>query len=165
MLLLPAKITAPEVGDALRMLAQALKREADAAVVIDASSLQALDVADTIFPVFQLNLPSVRDAKRVVGVLQSLGYPKSKINPLVNRFNKAGDITVADAERSLGMPIFGCVPNSYQAVQAAVNQGAPLLQYARRDPVSKSLLELARGLMAQPARPEGGWLSRMFARP
>jgi len=43
MLLLPAKITATEARDALRMLAQALKREADSAVVIDAAGLQHFD--------------------------------------------------------------------------------------------------------------------------
>jgi len=45
MLLLPATITANEARDALRMLAQALKREADAGVVIDASGLQNFDSA------------------------------------------------------------------------------------------------------------------------
>jgi phospholipid transport system transporter-binding protein len=43
MLLLPAKITAAEARDALRMLAQALKRESDAGVVIDAAGLQHFD--------------------------------------------------------------------------------------------------------------------------
>ena len=45
MLLLPATITANEARDALRMLAQALKREADSGVVIDASGLQHFDSA------------------------------------------------------------------------------------------------------------------------
>ena len=43
MLLLPATITAAEARDALRMLAQALKREADSGIVIDASALQRFD--------------------------------------------------------------------------------------------------------------------------
>ena len=45
MLLLPATITASETRDALRILAQALKRETDAGVVIDASALQHFDSA------------------------------------------------------------------------------------------------------------------------
>jgi phospholipid transport system transporter-binding protein len=43
MLLLPATITAAEAHDALQMLAQALKRETDSGVVIDASALQRFD--------------------------------------------------------------------------------------------------------------------------
>ena len=43
MLLLPATVTAGEAPDTLRMLAQALRREPDAGVVIDASGLQQFD--------------------------------------------------------------------------------------------------------------------------
>jgi phospholipid transport system transporter-binding protein len=43
MLVLPASITTREARDTLRMLTQALPREADAAVIVDASALQQLD--------------------------------------------------------------------------------------------------------------------------
>jgi len=45
MLLLPATVTLSEARDALRMLAQALRREPDTHVVIDASGLQQFDSA------------------------------------------------------------------------------------------------------------------------
>ena len=45
MLLLPATLTLNEARDALGMLSQALKREADPDVVIDASGLQQFDTA------------------------------------------------------------------------------------------------------------------------
>ena len=45
MLLLPTTVTNAEAGAALLMLAQALKREAEPAVVIDASGLQHFDSA------------------------------------------------------------------------------------------------------------------------
>jgi phospholipid transport system transporter-binding protein len=45
MLLLPATVTANEARDTLRMLAQALKREPDGGVVIDASGLMQFDSA------------------------------------------------------------------------------------------------------------------------
>ncbi|HEX6706277.1 MAG TPA: STAS domain-containing protein [Albitalea sp.] len=43
MLLLPATLTMAEARDALNMLSQALRREPDAPIVIDASSLQQFD--------------------------------------------------------------------------------------------------------------------------
>jgi len=43
MLLLPATITAAQANDALRLLAQTLRKEPDAGVVIDASNLQQFD--------------------------------------------------------------------------------------------------------------------------
>jgi phospholipid transport system transporter-binding protein len=45
MLLLPPTITTREARDTLRMLAQALQREPDEAVVIDASGLEQLDTS------------------------------------------------------------------------------------------------------------------------
>jgi len=41
-------------------------------------SLQPFDMADMIFPVVQLTLPFIREAKRLVEVFVSLGYPMSK---------------------------------------------------------------------------------------
>lgn len=43
MLLLPATVTADEARDTLHLLSQALRREPDAGVVIDASGLQQFD--------------------------------------------------------------------------------------------------------------------------
>jgi phospholipid transport system transporter-binding protein len=43
MLLLPASITAREARDTQRLLAQALQREPDSGVVVDASNLQQFD--------------------------------------------------------------------------------------------------------------------------
>ena len=45
MLLLPAIVTAREANDTRRLLGQALKSEADAAVVVDASNLRQFDSA------------------------------------------------------------------------------------------------------------------------
>lgn len=130
----------------------------------DAVSLQALDMAHMIFPILQLNLPFVRDAKRLLGVLRSLGYPKSKINLIVNRYEKSGEITLADVESTLEARVFKHFPNSYQAVAASVNQGVPIAKLARNDPVSKSLYELVRAVAPQAARTDGSWLSRMLGR-
>jgi phospholipid transport system transporter-binding protein len=43
MLLLPASVTAREANDARRLLAQALKSESEASVVVDASNLTQFD--------------------------------------------------------------------------------------------------------------------------
>jgi phospholipid transport system transporter-binding protein len=45
MLLLPASLTAREARDTQRMLAQALQREPESGVVVDASNLQQFDSA------------------------------------------------------------------------------------------------------------------------
>jgi pilus assembly protein CpaE len=126
---------------------------------LDALSLRALDKSETIFLVIQLTLPFIRDCKRLIHALTSLGYSRDKLSLVVNRHEKGGDITIQDAERVLGQKIAKIIPNSYQAVATSVNQGVPLLKLAPRDPVGKSLAELAETIET-PVKT--GWLRNIF---
>lgn len=130
---------------------------------LDAVSIKALDHADIIFPVLQITLPFIRDAKRLISVFHSLGYPNSKISLIVNRYEKGGEITLEDVDRTLGIPVFKTVPNSYAAVAASINHGTPILQLTPRDPVSKALQEWAQTLTASKKQP-GSWLRAMLSR-
>jgi pilus assembly protein CpaE len=132
---------------------------------LDGVSLKALDMADAVFPVLQLGLPYIRDGKRLLGVMKALGYPSSKINLIVNRYEKSSEIGIADVEKALGLNVFKTIPNSYQASTASVNQGVPIAKLARNNPVSRSLSELASVIAPASADGQSGnWLSRMLGR-
>jgi pilus assembly protein CpaE len=131
---------------------------------LDAATLKALDHADMIFPVLHLTLPYVRDGKRLLTIFNSLGYPKSKINLVVNRHEKGSAITTEDLEQALGARIFRTIPNHYASVAASVNQGMPIIKLNRTSPVSKALIELSHVLAQEPDREGSGWLSRIFKR-
>jgi len=128
---------------------------------LDAVSVKALDHADLIFPVLQETLPFIRDAKRIISTLQSLGYSRDKIHLIVNRYEKGGEIQLEDVERTLGMKVMVTFPNSFEAVSASVNQGVPILKMAKRDPVSKNLLKLGHDL-EQGEGGKSGWLGHLF---
>ena len=130
---------------------------------LDAVSVKALDHADLIFPVLQETLPFIRDAKRIISTLQSLGYGRDKIHLIVNRYEKGGEIQLGDVERTLDMKVFVTFPNSFEAVSASVNQGVPILKMTKRDPVSKTLLKLGHDL-EQGGGGKGGWLGHLFGR-
>lgn len=131
---------------------------------LDAVTLRALDVADRIFPVVQIGLPEIHDARRLLGVLRSLGYETGKINVIVNRHEKGSEIGVGDLERAVGMKVFRTVPNSYQATQASVNQGVPIAKLAKNNAVTRSLVELAAAIAPRQASTESGWLSKVLGR-
>ena len=132
---------------------------------LDAVSLQALDMADTIFPVLQLTLPFVRDGKRLLSIFRSLDYPRSKINLVVNRYEKGGEISLQDLELAVDEKVSHVVPNSYLAAAASVNLGIPIVKANRANPISRLLIEMARGFVPQEAPAESsGWLSRILAR-
>ncbi|HJV26051.1 MAG TPA: AAA family ATPase [Aromatoleum sp.] len=130
---------------------------------LDGVSLQPFDMADMIFPVVQLTLPFIREAKRLVQVFLSLGYPMNKVGLIVNRYQKSGDISLEDLEKTVNAKVYKAVPNAYEAVAASVNQGEPIARLAKNSPVTKALREIAESLAAEPEKAGKGWLSRLFA--
>ncbi len=113
---------------------------------LDAISIQALDRADLIFPVVQQTLPSIRDAKRISNAFRALNYSSDKLRPVVNRYEKNADLTLADIESTLNLKMFKAVPNDYSVVAGSVNQGIPAIKLAPRSAVAKSLQEVAHDL-------------------
>jgi pilus assembly protein CpaE len=135
----------------------------DSGRVLDAVTIKALDRANYVFPVMQLTLPFVRDANRMISAFRTLGYSKEKIRLLVNRFEKSSELKLSDVERSLGLSAFQTLPNSYDAVAAAVNHGRPIASFARTNPVAKGLQELAQSLIP-PAAEAAGLLGKLLRR-
>lgn len=130
--------------------------------ILSAATVKALDRADMIFPVLQETLPFIRDSKRLIHTLQTLGYSKAKIHPIVNRYMKGGDILLEDVESALGIKVFKTVPNSYEAVSTSVNQGIPIYQISRHDKVTKALEEMAHELADVPQAEKSGWFSHLL---
>lgn len=130
---------------------------------LDSVSLKPFDMADMIFPVVQLTLPFIREAKRLTQVFLSLGYPMSKVGLIVNRHHKNSDISLESLERTVAAKVFKVVPNSYEAVAASVNQGEPIARLSKSNPVTKALREIAEAIDAEPAQSGKGWLSRLFS--
>jgi len=129
---------------------------------LDPVSIRALDCADTIMVVLQLTLPFIRDAKRLLTVFDSLGYSRDKVRVIVNRYQKGGDIDLADVEATLGVQVGYTLPNSFNAVVASINQGTPIVRLDPNDKVSKALMDIVRHMERRSGTPVGGWLSRLF---
>ena len=113
---------------------------------LDTRSIRAMDRAFRIFPVLQAALPHIRNANKLLAVFRSLSYPMNKIELIVNRFEKNGEIGLDDMRRSLGVDRLHTVPNSYKEVNASINQGSPLIDMARANAVTKQLAEFALSL-------------------
>ncbi|MBK4733819.1 AAA family ATPase [Noviherbaspirillum sp. DKR-6] len=131
---------------------------------LDAVSIGALDQADIIFPVLQTTLPYIRDGKRLLAVFQSLDYRRDKIQLIVNRHEKSGDIRLEDVQRALGMKMPRTIPNHYEAAAASVNQGVPILKLVKVSPVSRALLDFAQSLLGTSTQTTSGWLRRVLHR-
>jgi len=113
---------------------------------LDTLTLKALDHAYRIFPVLQATLPNLRHAHKLQLIFKSLGYPPEKIEWVVNRFEKTGDISLDSIQRTLGASRLRTLPNDYREVNTAINQGNTLAALNRSSAVSKSLAEFALSL-------------------
>jgi pilus assembly protein CpaE len=131
---------------------------------IDAVSLRALDQANVIYPVLQLALPDIRDARRLLDIFRSLGYPSERTRLIVNRYEKGGKLRLADLEHALGSEVVHTVPNDYLSATDSVNQGIPALQLSRSSAVARSLADLVELVTARRAPESKGLFDRLFGR-
>lgn len=135
----------------------------DMARTLDPLTIKALDRAYRIFPVLQAGLPHLRNASRLLAVFRSLDYPMEKIELIVNRFERTGEIGVDAIQRALGAYKLHTVPNSYKEVNASINHGNPLIQTARSNAVTRNLAEFVLSL--SPRQEEShGVFGRLFRR-
>jgi pilus assembly protein CpaE len=131
---------------------------------IDAVSLRALDSTDTIYPLLQLALPDIRDARRLLDIFRSLGYVLDNIRLIVNRYEKGGKLRLQDLHAALGCEVVHTFPNDYIAVTDSVNQGVPVLQLSRSSAAARSLADLVELVTAQRVHESRGLLGRLFGR-
>lgn len=135
----------------------------DAGRSLSAVTLQALDLSDRVYAVLQLTLPFIRDGKRLRNVFRSLDYPANKIQWIVNRHQKDSQFTVEDLKKTLDIKNVITLPNHYEAVAAAVNQGVPVEQVAPNSSIAKGLRELTLSIApAAEGKARSGWLSGLF---
>ncbi len=127
-------------------------------------TLQALDLADQIYPVLQLTLPFIRGGKRMRDIFRSLDYGEQKIHWVVNRYQKDSQFSVDDLRKALAVDRVILLPNHYEAVAASVNQGVPVESVAPRSTIAKALREMAEDILPAPANTSRGWLRGLFNR-
>lgn len=133
----------------------------DVGRVLDNVTVRALDEVDTVYVVIQSTLPYLHNARRLIGVLTGLGYDREKVKVILNRYVKTDEIGVSEIQKTLGFDVVLQIPNSYANVAYSINHGVPLIEHAARDPVARSLAELAAGMAPAPESPRG-WLRGML---
>lgn len=129
---------------------------------LDAVALKALDLADQIYVVMDELMISVRDAKRLVTLLRSLGYADDKLRLIVNRHRTGTAIGVKDIEAAVGLSVNALIWNHFEQVSEALNLGKPLAQLHPNSPIVQSLRHVAADLLKKPRPRARGWLDRLI---
>ena len=108
----------------------------------DEITLDVLSEADDILLVINSGIPAIRSARQSLELFDRLGYPRSKIRLVANRWNRKLDLDLQrEVELAHGDNIIGYIPSDYRRVMESINVGQPLV---RLDPGSKAAEEIRR---------------------
>ena len=92
-------------------------------------TLAALDAADRVILVTQLNVPALRSTQRTLALCHRLGYADDKVHVVVNRHQATDAVSLADGSEVLGREIFFKIPNDYRTSAGALTKGVPVADF------------------------------------
>ena len=98
----------------------------DTGNLINACAVAALYAADTVFLVANPDVPSIRNAQRLVDRVRQLGAGSERIRVLLNRTTDQHLIAPKQIETALGYGIHHSFSSDYRTVSTALNSGVPL---------------------------------------
>ncbi len=98
----------------------------DAGNMINSCAVSALYAADTIFLVTNPDVPSIRNAQRLVDRVRQLGAGSERVKILLNRVSDQNLIAPKQIETALGYGIHHTFSSDYRTVSTALNSGVPL---------------------------------------
>lgn len=141
-------------GDLQRVIS--LLRATFTHLVIDTSKsfneldLLAMDLADDVLMVTQLDLPCLRNVVRLMMSFEAHGNLREKVKILVNRVGQGGtSISVKKAEQTIGQDIFWQLPNDFRTMIEVRNNGVPLIEQAPKAQLTQSISQMTRELTGQ----------------
>ncbi|HVG55885.1 MAG TPA: AAA family ATPase [Vicinamibacterales bacterium] len=118
-------------GAALEDIVRHLQNEyeyvvVDAGAQINAGVSASLFAADMIGLVANPDVPSIRNAQRLLDRVRQMGASVDRVRLLLNRAAEPFPIPPAQIEAAVGHPIDHMFPSDYKTVSAALNSGVPL---------------------------------------
>lgn len=110
-------------------------------------SMLALDRSNEIHVVLQACMPHLRAGRRLLDILQALGYAHESVRLVLNRHTRHANPAREAAQSVLGMKPHLVIAEDARAVSDAVNQGLPIAEAARGSAVTRALQALAAGIV------------------
>lgn len=113
----------------------------------------ALAMSDLIALVVQLNVPAIRQARRLLDTLEEEGHYALPLSIVCNRYVRrwGENVDVKRAEKALGRKIDHFISNDYDVVLSALNQGVPVSEIKRRSSFMKDVQAFAKGAATRAA--------------
>ncbi len=112
--------------------------------------VEALRLCDAVVQVVRLDVPALRQARRFLRLLGDRGVPRDRVRLVANRYGQRGEVSWKKAEEAVGGTFVGYISEDAGKVNAAVNQGQPLVKTARYASITRRFFKLAEQLNGRP---------------
>ena len=118
-----------------------------------------LDMTDKLYLVTQLNVPAIRQTKRLIDILKDEGLYSLPVSIVLNRYIKRFNehTRIRQCSKALDHTIDHFLPEDERTVLEAVNRGVPLTKVRRRARICRTIRDMAldcrRELAARDLKP------------
>jgi len=123
-------------------------------IVIDTPSsfsdnvLLILEETDYLCMITSMDVPSIKNLKITLQLLEQLKFPPEKIFLILNRADTKVGITIDEIKKTIGRSIDVTIPSN-RVVPISVNKGVPVVTDAPRSSVSQSIHKLTNLLKSK----------------
>jgi pilus assembly protein CpaE len=128
----------------------------DTATFLTDVTLAAIDLSDLIVLVTTQDIPSIKNCRLFLDLLQTLGVERNRILFIMNRYDKRINITPERVAENLKQEVSLAIPLDEATATKAVNRGVPFVLDSKNQPVSRGVFSLAESVRARVAAQEAG---------
>jgi pilus assembly protein CpaE len=114
--------------------------------------LSALDSSERILVVSTLDLPTIKNVKVGLDLMESIKYPREKLHVILNKASEQFGIKYREFEDAIGHPIWSLMPEDSNTVITSANKGIPFVMTREDTKVAKAVF----GMSDMLDNPEGG---------
>jgi pilus assembly protein CpaE len=136
-------------------------RQMYAYIVIDVSgymnevAVSAIDVSDVIVLITTQDVPSIKNTRLFLDLIQTLGIDRGRVVFVMNKFDKRiAAITPERVSENLKQPIAAVLPLDERVAIPAVLNGVPFMLDNKNQPVSRGVYNLAEIVRARVSNKE-----------
>jgi pilus assembly protein CpaE len=131
----------------------------------DELSLAVLDASQKVLMVLTQDVPAVRNTKRCLDLFRRLGYGDTKVQLVLNRYQKDSKITPEVIADTVGLPVAHTLSNDFASAIESINRGLMLYDVAPRSRLTKDIEALAPILAGAPlmGQRRSGFFSKLLS--
>lgn len=151
------KVSSAQFSKMLEYLAQLYSYViVDTMPILTDLTLATIDVSDLIILVTTQDIPSIKNSRLFLDLLQNLGIRRDRIMFIMNRYDKKVNITPERVADNLKQEVALVIPTDEVTAVKAVNRGVPFVMDNKSQPVARGIFALAENVRTRVAAQESG---------